>query len=160
MTDPHPTRTAPPEDTGQTLTYPGAVGPVALPAAADRYDLGREIARGGMGIVYQATDTALAREVAVKTLRDELRVRPQSVRRFIEEAQISGRLQHPGIPPVYDLGTLPDGRLYLAMKLIEGRTFADVLADPAIDFAARRRVFEQVCQTVAYAHSRGIIHRD
>jgi thiazole/oxazole-forming peptide maturase SagD family component len=88
---------------------------------------------------------------------------PEMVRRFVEEAQIGGQLQHPGIVPVYELGRLPDGRLYIAMKLIRGRTLAELLegrAGPAADRARHLATFEQVCQAVAYAHACGVVHRD
>ena len=101
----------------------------ALPAstATGRYVLGEEIARGGMGVVYRATDTALGREVAVKVLHDTYAPDSGTARRFADEARITGQLQHPGIPPVHDLGTLPDGRPFLAMKLIKGETLDDLL---------------------------------
>ena len=88
---------------------------------------------------------------------------PELVRRFVEEAQIAGQLQHPGIVPVYELGALADRRPYFAMKLVKGRTLATLLAEresPADDRPRFLAVFEQVCQTVGYAHSRGVIHRD
>ena len=84
-------------------------------------------------------------------------------RRFVDEARIAGQLQHPGIPMVHDLGTLPDGRPLLAMKLIKGRTLEALLRDrldPATDRGRFVAAFEQVCQAVAYAHSRRVIHRD
>jgi serine/threonine protein kinase len=83
--------------------------------------------------------------------------------RFLEEAQITGQLQHPGVPPVHEVGRLPDGRPFLAMKLIEGRTLADLLSNrkaPSDDLSRFLTIFEQICQTLAYAHSRCIIHRD
>src|SRR5262245_37394820 len=78
------------------------------------------IAQGGMGIVYRAHDLALNRLVAVKVLQERFRHSSSSTARFIEEAQITAQLQHPGIPPVHQVGTLPDGRPFLAMKLIKG----------------------------------------
>jgi serine/threonine-protein kinase len=84
-------------------------------------------------------------------------------RRFVEEAQISGQLQHPGIAPVYALGQLGDGRPYFSMKLVKGQTLAKLLAtrtEPGQERPGFLKVFEQVCQTLAYAHSRGVIHRD
>src|SRR6476646_1362511 len=110
-----------------------------VPAAvgdAGRYQLHGEIARGGMGVVLKGRDVDLGRDVAVKVLLERHLDRPEMVRRFVEEAQIGGQLQHPGIVPVYELGRLPDGRLYIAMKLIRGRTLAELLgsrSDPADD---------------------------
>src|SRR5438270_6233962 len=92
-----------------------------LPEGGVRYELRDEIARGGMGIVYRAWDTELRRDVAVKFLRDEYAPDSGAARRFVDEARITGQLQHPGIPPVYDVGRLTDGRPFLAMKLIKGR---------------------------------------
>ena len=88
-----------------------------------------------MGVVYRARDTRLDRDVAVKVLQDRFAADGPAARRFLDEARITGQLQHPGIPPVHELGTLPDGRPFLAMKLIKGRTLADLLADadPAAD---------------------------
>src|SRR5262249_35503705 len=79
------------------------------------------------------------------------------------EARITGQLQHPGVPAVHDLGALPDGRPFLAMKLVKGRTLADLLKerpDPSAHLPRFVAVVEQVCQAVAYAHERGVLHRD
>ena len=136
--------------------------PVAV-GDAGRYQLHGEIARGGMGVVLKGRDVDLGRDVAVKVLLERHLDRPEMVRRFVEEAQIGGQLQHPGIVPVYELGRLPDGRLYIAMKLIRGRTLAELLDDragPAADRARHLTTFEQVCQAVAYAHACGVVHRD
>lgn len=119
-----------------------------------------ELARGGMGVVYRAHDLALNRTVAVKVLQHKYRDRPAAAARFLEEAQLTAQLQHPGIPPVHQIGTLPDGRPFLAMKLITGRTLADLLTDPSWDRSQAIGTFEQICRTVAYAHDHGVIHRD
>src|SRR5262245_5234980 len=76
------------------------------PVAAGRYRLREEIARGGMGVIHRATDAALGREVAVKVLQERFAAGSAAARRFVEEAAITGQLQHPGIPPVHDVGTL------------------------------------------------------
>ena len=135
----------------------------AVPEWAGRYSLYGEIARGGMGAVLHAHDDRLNRELAVKVLHPAYRDSAAVVRRFTDEAQIGGQLQHPGIVPVYDLGLLADGRPFFAMKLVKGRTLADLLRerpDPTHDLPRFLKVFEQVCQTVAYAHSRHVLHRD
>ncbi len=153
------------------LTDPNATtGVSSSPAAAaaqftstERYRLGVEIARGGMGIVCRATDTVLGREVAVKLLQKNYGPTSEAARRFADEARITARLQHPAIPPVHDLGTLPDGRPFLAMKLIQGETLAALLAARPEPSAERGRfvaAVEQVCQALAYAHSHNVIHRD
>src|SRR5258705_3189172 len=122
-----------------------------------------EIARGGMGVVYRAHDPSLAREVALKLLREDLARDRAAVRRFLEEARIGGRLQHPGVVPVYALGRTATGRPWFTMKLIEGRTFASILAertDPAQDLRRFLTILESVCRTIAYAHDRGVVHLD
>jgi len=139
--------------------------PESAPAPAsnpERYELLDELARGGMGVVYRARDRVLNRVVGLKTLISA--VAPESaVLRFRAEAHITGQLQHPNIPPVHDLGTLPDGRPFLAMKLIKGDTL-DVLLkarpDPAHDRGRFVAVFEHIAQGVAYAHAHNVIHRD
>jgi eukaryotic-like serine/threonine-protein kinase len=128
-----------------------------------RYDLREEIGRGGMGEVYRTIDRTLGRPVAVKLLQSRFDEGSTTARRFLDEARISAQLQHPGIPPIHDLGTLPDGRPFLAMKLIKGRTLEALLRERTETGADRGRflaVFEQACQAVAYAHSRRVIHRD
>ena len=134
----------------------------ALPAIPS-YELHGEIGAGGMGVVYAARDLALNRSVAVKLLRHAFPAGGAAVQRFLDEAQITGQLQHPGIPPVHQVGMLADGRPFLAMKLIKGRTLHALLAERAAPADDRPRfvaVFEQICQAVGYAHSRGVIHRD
>jgi serine/threonine-protein kinase len=133
------------------------------PEGSSRYQVLGEIGHGGMGAVFKGRDPDLGRDLAIKVLLDEHREKPELIRRFIEEAQIAGQLQHPGVVPVYELGTFADQRPYFTMKLIKGRTLAEILAErdgPAEDRSRLLAVFHQVCQTVAYAHARGVIHRD
>jgi serine/threonine protein kinase/tetratricopeptide (TPR) repeat protein len=135
----------------------------ATPARHARYAIGQEIARGGMGEVYRAIDTVLHRDVAVKVLHPKYSPEAVTARRFADEARITAQLQHPGIPAVHDLGTLPDGRPFLAMKLIKGDTLDALLKgrDPNHhDLGRFLPVFEQTCHTLAYAHTHGVIHRD
>jgi tetratricopeptide (TPR) repeat protein len=130
---------------------------------AGRYQLHGEIARGGMGVVLKGRDVDLGRDVAVKVILERHLESPEMVRRFVEEAQVGGQLQHPGIVPVYELGRLSDRRLYIAMKLIRGRTLSELLegrSDPTADGLRHLPTFEQVCQAVAYAHACGVVHRD
>ena len=85
------------------------------------------------------------------------------LQRFIEEAQISGQLQHPGITPVYELGQFADQRPYFTMKLVKGKTLATLMAarkSPEEEGTRFLNIFAQICQTLAYAHARGVIHRD
>jgi len=132
-------------------------------ATGARYESLGEIARGGMGAVLRGRDTILGRELALKVLLDQHRDRRDLIDRFVEEAQICGQLQHPGIVPIYELGTLPDRRPFFAMKLVKGQTLAQLLADrsaPGDNLPRFVSIFESICQTVAYAHARGVVHRD
>ena len=129
-----PTRTHPPDPNNITRTSAPDAGVSAI--AGETVDLPgyehlTEIGRGGMGIVYRAHDIDLAREVAVKVLLPQFTPDSATARRFMDEARITGRLQHPGIPAIYRVGTLADGRPFLAMKLIAGRTLDDLLKEPA-----------------------------
>lgn len=129
----------------------------------DRYQMLGEIARGGMGAVIKGRDTDLGRDLAIKVLLDSHKDHPDYIRRFVEEAQIGGQLQHPGIAPVYELGQFRDERPFFTMKLVKGDTFAALLAarkTPGDDLPKLLGIFEQICQTMAYAHSKRVIHRD
>ena len=131
---------------------------VADAPAIERYAIERELARGGMGVVYRARDLTFGRTVAVKITLPGV-----SGDAFVREAEITARLQHPGIPPVHALCRLPDGRRFLAMKLISGETLRALLdgrPDPTADRGRLVAAFEQICQAVGYAHAQGIIHRD
>ncbi len=148
------------EELGQPATDAAGRSPSA---PRPRYRLTELIGQGGMGVVWRAFDHDLGREVAVKVLKEELERSHPAMARFLSEARIAGRLQHPGIVPVYELGANPDGRVYLVMKLVAGRTLSDLLETRAAGPAGVAKllpVFEQVCQTVAYAHARRVIHRD
>jgi serine/threonine-protein kinase len=134
-----------------------------VPQGRGNYQLLGEIARGGMGVILKGHDTDLGRDVAVKVLDGELSKRPEVVQRFVEEAQIGGQLQHPGIVPVYELGLMADDRPYFTMKLVKGRTLAALFGQRKLASDNRGRllaIFESVCQTMAYAHSKGVLHRD
>jgi tetratricopeptide (TPR) repeat protein len=145
-----------------SVTQPSA--PVeATSASPPGYELREEIGRGGMGAVYRALDVALGRDVAVKLLSDRFAPGSPLAQRFLSEARITGQLQHPGIPAVHQVGTLPDGRPFLAMKLIKGSTLEALLkerADPSAERGRLLGVFEAVCQAVGYAHAHRVIHRD
>ncbi len=151
------------------LREPAAEGPAPIVKPLQqlhqtgRYRVVGELARGGMGVVLKGHDVELGRDVAMKVLRDEHVKRPEVVQRFVEEAQIGGQLQHPGIVPVYELGVDESQRPFFAMKLVKGRTLAALLLAKSEAAADRHRllsVFEATCLTLAYAHSRGVIHRD
>ncbi len=155
------------EHTGRHQVAAGGNGGAGADrSSAGRYRLLGEIARGGMGAVHRGRDMDLGRELALKVLLEKHRDRLDLIERFIEEAQICGQLQHPGVVPVYELGTLADKRPFFAMKLVKGRTLADLMSESgarAGSAEGRPRllsIFEAICQTVGYAHSRGVIHRD
>ena len=122
------------------------------------YVLGKELGRGGMGIVYEARDTRLERAVALKVL-SQLAASGEAVERLWREARILARLEHPGIVPIHDAGMLSDGRAYYAMKLVEGSRLDEYLrAGPSLPELCR--IFLRICEPVAFAHARGIVHRD
>jgi eukaryotic-like serine/threonine-protein kinase len=128
-----------------------------------RYQVLGEIARGGMGVVLKGRDPNLGRDVALKVLQASHVRNPAMIQRFVEESQIGGQLQHPGILPVYDFGLDAELRPYIAMRLVQGRTLAALLEErthASENLTQYLGNFEQVCQTVAYAHARGVIHRD
>jgi serine/threonine-protein kinase len=133
------------------------------PRRLGRYEVAEEIARGGMGSILRARDPELNRELAVKVLRPEFCDRPALVRRFLEEAQITAQLPHPGVVPVHDIGRDEHGLPFLVMKLVRGQTLEALLsarASPGDDLGRWVGIFEQVCHAVAFAHSHGVIHRD
>jgi serine/threonine protein kinase len=164
--------TPPPTPTGPL--EPDVPGPAAAAAtpradglaggtACPGYEVLEELAQGGMGIVYRVRDLRLRRDLALKVLRPEYQDRLDARQRFLEEVQIAGQLQHPGIVPVHELGNLPDGRPFFTMKLVRGRTLAELLVGrpaPSHELPHFVGIFQQVCQAVASAHSKGVLHRD
>ena len=146
-----------------------SLGPLATPARpavgvpdlgfAARYQLGARLAEGGLAIIYDAHDVVLDRKVAIKQLRDP---DPGLTARFLREARLTSRLVHPGIVPIYDLGSDADGVLSYAMKWIAGRSLAhELAARPTLE--ARLALVPAViaiAEAVAYAHSQRVIHRD
>jgi serine/threonine protein kinase len=136
----------------------GPSGPGGPGGPGTRYELGPEIGRGGMGAVFRARDAELGRDVAIKVLAEGLRD-PGLVERLRREARIAAGLEHPGIVPVYDVGTLPDGRPYYVMKLVGGARLDAWIASTA-GRDARLDVFLRICEAVAYAHAHGVVHRD
>ncbi len=131
-------------------------GPLLVPVSL--------IAEGGMGEVHRANDRPLARALAMKVLHDHLSPVQGMRARFLDEAQITAQLAHPGIPPVHALGELDDGRPYFTMKEVHGRTLAELVEkgfdEDGLSEHRRLEVFTRVCEAVAYAHARGVIHCD
>ena len=127
-----------------------------------RYGIMERVAAGGMGVVYRAKDFRLNREVALKVISTECDD-PTLLQRFLNESRVLAKLQHPYIPPVYEEGWLPDGRAYIAMKLVAGKTLAELLEErssPDVDVVKYLGIFRQICETVAFAHANGFLHRD
>ncbi len=155
-----------PEVEGTPAPHSSPAGPGGLTGlAADlgRYRILGEIGRGGVGAVYRARDIDLGRDVALKVLLESHRGHPEATKRFIEEAQISGQLQHPGIVPLHEIGLIAGDIPYFTMKLVKGTTLEALLVarkDPASSRQRFLGVFQQVAETMAYAHARGVIHRD
>ena len=123
----------------------------------DRYTLEERLGEGGMGTVYAAYDEALDREVAVKVAHT--RAAGALAERLRQEARVLARLEHPGIVPVHDVGLLRDGRIFYVMKRVHGHTLRDS-ARTLADRDRRLNVFERICETVAFAHQHGVVHRD
>ena len=128
--------------------------------AAAHYKVAGEIARGGMGAIMRAVDQDIRREVAVKFLLNHADDRQKA--RFVEEAQITGQLEHPNIVPIHQLGVDEDGRAFFSMKMVKGRTLADILKDRSGEYTLGRllNIMISICNALAYAHSRQVIHRD
>ncbi len=160
-------------DSGRAATIPQ---PTREPADSDRpprFTILRPHAKGGLGEVFVAHDDELNREVALKEMQVREDRNPDSRHRFVMEAEITGRLEHPGIVPVYGLGSYSDGRPYYAMRLIEGEDLREAIKgfyerDKTNGNVSERRVafrellgrFVDVCNAIAFAHSKGVLHRD
>jgi serine/threonine protein kinase len=131
---------------------------------ASNYILGKAIGEGGMGVVYEARQRNLRRDVALKMLQPRLEEEPELVEQFVVEAMITGRLEHPNIVPVHDLGRTADDRLFMGMKLVRGESLKALLKREPADNPQRLRdtldILSQICDAMAYAHSKGIVHRD
>lgn len=147
-----------------TATVGSILGHVRRPST-ERLEIEARVASGGMGAIDVAVDRALDRRIAIKTLHPHLRPDENAVRMFLREARLTGLLDHPHIVPVYDLGER-DGQLFFSMKLVEGKTLADLVAalprgvpDTATLYMLLD-VVAKVCDALAFAHSRGVIHCD
>ena len=143
--------------------------PSKLHAPLGRFHIRGELGRGGMGVVYTAEDPELEREVAIKVILDPVLADPELVRRFEREVRITAQLEHPGVVPVYEVGTDDAGRRFFVMQRLRGETLEHVLEQLAAGeeetlaawpLSRRLGVLLQICHTVAYAHSRSVLHRD
>jgi serine/threonine-protein kinase len=152
-------------DAAGTATYT----PSAHRAGA-RFRIVRFHREGGLGRVYRARDEELGREVALKEIRPDKAAEPDLRSRFVLEAEINGGLEHPGIVPVYSLGTYDDGRPFYAMRFVEGDSLKEAIEDyhqehprpdpSAVEFRKLLGRFVDVCEAIAFAHSKGVLHRD
>jgi serine/threonine-protein kinase len=157
-------------DPQATMNY----GVVSAPTTGSRFCILRPHAKGGLGQISVALDAELNREVALKELRPERADDPSSRARFLLEAEVTGRLEHPGVVPVYGLGCDAEGRPFYAMRLVKGENLKEAIerfhataasgpGDPGrwnLELRQLLNRFVAVCNVVAYAHSRGVIHRD
>ncbi|MEQ1850258.1 MAG: serine/threonine-protein kinase, partial [Chthoniobacteraceae bacterium] len=150
---------------GHTPAKQGA--PVTLPE--ESYAVGGEIARGGMGTVLEAEDRKLGRKVAMKVMRLDASASEDARSRFVREATVLARLEHPNIVPIHELGWDAESRLFYTMKLVQGRTLQAILnglkardADFVGHYTLDRllTLFRKICDALSMAHAKGIIHRD
>ncbi len=149
-----------------------------------KYTVVKKLSEGGMGEIYLATETDLHRELAFKVMKDKLKNDPAAFLRFIEEAQITGQLEHPNIVPIHEIGIDPDGRLIFTMKLIRGKSLKTIINEEKEYFVTNSasstdtnasasdsskqplsinekiNIFLKVCDAIAFAHSKNVIHRD
>lgn len=141
----------------------------ANPDSPVPFIFGQRIAQGGMGAILQADDCKIGRKIAVKVMLPEAALDEDQKKRFVQEAAVLGRLEHPNIVPVHDLGRDSEGQLYYSMKLVVGRTLQDIIDDlrkedsTALAHYTLDRlltIFRKVCDAMAFSHSEGIVHRD
>ena len=134
-----------------------------------RYLIGHELGSGSIGQVIEARDQHLGRQVAIKILHDGEGLSRDGIARFIAEAQITAQLEHPSVVPVHEIGIMPGGMPYFSMKLVKGRSLDDLINHLRIsdretlrtyNYLARLRLFQRICQGMAYAHAKGVVHRD
>ncbi len=137
----------------------------ALTSNSARFQVDGVLGQGSQGTVFDVADRDCHRHIALKTMRSASHD-PEAVSRFIHEAQVTAQLQHPGIVPVHDLGVLPDGTVFYAMKRVVGTTLSQHIRDGRFAYAHRDQrydvlqLFLRVCETIAFAHDRGVVHRD
>ena len=145
------------------------LAPVRAILEGKKYKVLGTIGRGGMGIVHQARDLRIVRNVAMKVIKTSSQFSRENVLRFVDEAQLTGQLQHPNIIPVYELGLDEYGEVFYTMKYVKGTTLDQILrriregeesAIKNFPLATLLTVFQKMCDAVAYAHSMGVVHRD
>ncbi len=136
-----------------------AARPAGLPSVTvDGYELLRVLGEGGVGIVYQAVQKSIERDIAVKMIKPGVGDSPHDRAKFLAEAVVTGKLDHPNIVPIHDLGTTRDGQPFYVMKLVRGTPWNAVIRTSSL--AENLRILIAVCDAVSFAHSKGVIHRD
>ncbi len=145
------------------------LAPMREMLAGRKYKITTTIGRGGMGVVMQGRDLRIRRTVAVKVMKSDHQFSRESVLRFVNEAQLTGQLEHPNIVPVYELGTDEHGEAFYTMKYVKGITLEEVLRGlrhgresmvEKYPLGALLTIFQKICDAVAFAHSKGVVHRD
>src|SRR4029434_1261634 len=143
--------------------------PVRVMIEGKKHRVITTIARGGMGVVLQARDLRIRRNVAMKVMKTGAQFSRENVLRFIDEAQLSGQLEHPNIVPVYDLGIDEHGEIFYSMKYVRGITLDEILrglrngrAETIEEYplSTLLTIFQKICDAIAFAHSKGVVHRD
>ncbi|MEJ7604346.1 MAG: serine/threonine-protein kinase, partial [Kofleriaceae bacterium] len=152
---------------GPTLAATGAAPPGA--AEADRlapgtviaeYVVERFLGAGAMGSVYEGRHPVIGKRVAIKLLRAELAATPEGAERFVREARAVNQIDHPNVIDVFGFGTLADGRLYLVMDLVDGRSLRRLVQDGPLPLASALEILGAIGEALDAAHARGIVHRD
>ncbi|MHC4924884.1 MAG: serine/threonine protein kinase, partial [Planctomycetota bacterium] len=149
----------------------GAAAPAGAGAGSsmEKYEIEASIGMGGMGEVMVVHDNDLRRQIAMKVMKTDLSASDLHRKKFIAEAQATSQLEHPGIPPVHDMGITPEGQVYFTMKLVRGDTLREILRDLIIGSRSARKehtlhrlvtVLERVCEAVHFSHEKCVVHRD
>ncbi|MCP4716786.1 MAG: SUMF1/EgtB/PvdO family nonheme iron enzyme [Deltaproteobacteria bacterium] len=142
---------------------------ISRAAEETKYIFDKELGRGGMGAVFATVDQDIRRKVAMKVMLPGAGKKPAHIKRFLEEAQVTGQLEHPNIVPVHDIGIDENSKIYFTMKLVKGDNLETVInriadSDPAYTEkytpGSLIQIFMKVCDGISYAHSCGVLHRD
>ncbi len=143
------------------MLIPVPIKDIAGSTLADKYEIIKEINRGGMSIIYKARDKLMDRIIAVKVLQAKLIDDETSLRRFQQEAQAAAHLAHPNIIAVHDFGIAESGQLYLVMDFLPGESLGDIVKrENYVDYRRLVPIFMQTCDALDHAHKKGVIHRD
>jgi serine/threonine-protein kinase len=149
----------------KTSYLPEAPDPLLGATVAGRYKIVRKLGEGGMGSVYLAMHTILEKQVALKVLHVEFARKPDLVDRFMQEAKAASRIRHENVIDISDFGVTPEGHVFFAMELLQGRDLHDAVARAKLSgqllpWSRTKRIFLQICGALSAAHARGIVHRD